>query len=347
MPPVATASATLNSAPRRRSRIAAVLLSLAAIGSAGLVTAPAASADTTCDKTDPAATATVAAGGDIQAAIDQVAAAGGGCVNLGSGTWTLSTSILMRSGVSLNGSGDTTLLQGPTTVYGFSLITLIGPEPRTDVTVQNLALNGRIPAAALTTDPDAVNPYGGALGIYFAAFTVDDRNIAVRNVGIKHTSQGIHIKGANGVALDSVTLQWNGIAYWLHNAYLRRTTNVTITNSVMDGSYSGDGLHVAGGYTGLTITGSQFNSNAAHGVLIQDRPADVLVQYCTASENSGDGIGATGDNLVIDANKTRNNAGSGIHTYVGSGSVTNNLTTGNTMNLNIHGTFTVSGNIES
>lgn len=339
--------------PRRRRRrrtafgsTAGAALLLAVLAGSGLgVGATTASAAVRCDQPDPVLQVSVSAGGDIQSALDKVADAGGGCVNLAAGTWTLSQSLQMRTGVALNGSGTATVLQGPTTVYDYALITLTGPEPRSNIMVENLKLDGRIPASALTTDPDADNPYSGALGIYFAAFTYDDQDILVKNTEIENTAMGIHIKGAQGVTLDNDHLHDNGIAYWLHNSYLRRVTDVLITHCTMDDSLIGTGLHVAGTSSGITIEDSEFSGNAAHGVNIQDRPQNVTLTDNTFNDNDGDGIMATGDNLVIDGNAALDNSADGIHTLVGSGSVTHNTSSGNgALQFDIHGSFTVSDN---
>jgi hypothetical protein len=47
----------------------------------------------------------------LQAAVDHIAGLGGGIVHIGPGEWTLRNSIVMRSGVSLVGSGDKTILR--------------------------------------------------------------------------------------------------------------------------------------------------------------------------------------------------------------------------------------------
>ena len=52
-----------------------------------------------------AADQSVSEGGDIQAAIDSVASSGGGTVSLASGTYMLSSSIKMKSNVTLEGVG--------------------------------------------------------------------------------------------------------------------------------------------------------------------------------------------------------------------------------------------------
>ena len=298
-----------------------------------------------CDNTRPVLNVAVPAAGNIQAAIDKVAAAGGGCVDLGAGTWTLGASLRMKNRVTLNGRGASTLLQGPGSVYGFALITGDGTEPLVDMTVENLVLDGRIPPSALTTEPNASNPYGGALGIFFAAYTTDDRNILIKNVEVRHTAMGIHVKGTTGLTLDGVDIHHNGIAYWLHNVYLRRCSDVTIVHSRMDDSLIGTGLHIAGGGQNIAISQSDFSGNSGSGMNIQDLPTNVTIQDSQMIGDKGDGISAVGTNLIITGVKAQGNTGDGIHTWGGTGRVEGNTATANqSANLSIHGQFTSSGN---
>ncbi|MFJ8495244.1 right-handed parallel beta-helix repeat-containing protein [Streptomyces sp. NPDC094038] len=299
-----------------------------------------------CDNAHPALDVGVAAGGDIQAAIDRVAAAGGGCVNLAEGSWTLRRSVRMKGGVTLNGSGASTLLQGPTSVYDYPLIDSDGTVPQTNMTVENMVLDGRIPPSARTTDPDANNPYADAMGILFAAYRANHRHVLIKNVEVRHTSMGIHIKGTTGVTLDGVNVHHNGIAFWLHNVYLRRCSDVVIVRSRMNDSLVGTGLHVAGDSRNITITDSNFSGNNSSGMNIQDLPANVTIRGSRMIGNNGDGISAVGTRLVITDNQARDNADSGIHTWTGTGQVDGNTASGNkSENLDIHGHFSISDNI--
>lgn len=314
------------------------------------------SAGPQCDRSRSALDVSVTAGGDIQGAIDKVAAAGGGCVNLAEGSWTLSRSLRMKSDVTLNGSGASTHLQGPTSVYDYPLVTGDGTTQPVDMTakslanmtVENLVLDGRIPLSARTTDPHATanNPYADAMGILLASSTGSFRNILIKNVEVLHTSMGIHVKGTSGVTLDGVNVHHNGIAFWLHNVYLRRCQNVMIVHSRMNDSLVGTGLHIAGdGSRNITIADSDFSGNDSSGMNIQDLPTNVTIRNSRMTGNDGDGISAVGTTLVITGDQARNNTGSGIHTWTGAGRVEGNTATGNDDgDLNIHGDFTVSGN---
>ncbi|MFF0143392.1 right-handed parallel beta-helix repeat-containing protein [Streptomyces sp. NPDC005227] len=294
-----------------------------------------------CDNAGSGLDIDVALGGDIQAAIDRVAAAGGGCVDLAAGSWTLSRSLRMKSGVTLNGSGASTRLQGPTSVYDYPLIDSEGTNSQQNMTVENMVLDGRIPASARTTDPDAKNPYADAMGILFAAYRENHRNILIKNVEVLRASMGIHVKGTTGVTLDGVDVHHNGIAFWLHNVYLRRCSNVTIIRSRMSDSLVGTGLHVAGTSRDITIADSDFSGNDSSGMNIQDLPANVKIQNSRMIGNNGDGISAVGTALVITGNRAQSNISAGIHTWAGSGRVENNISTGNKIDdFDIHGNFT-------
>lgn len=298
-----------------------------------------------CDNARSGTAVDVAPGGAVQAAIDRVAAAGGGCVNLAPGTWTLSQSLRMTSGVTLNGSGTSTLLQGPQAVYDYPLIADSGKEPLENMTVENLVLDGRIPASARTEERDAKNPYGNALGILFDAYTASHRNIVIKNVEVRHTAMGIHVKGTTGLTLSGVDVHDNGIAYWLHNAYLRRCSDVTISNSKFDDSWIGTGLHIAAGGENIVISGSQFSGNDSSGMNVQDLPKNVTIRDSRIVGNNGDGISIDADNLRITGNRVQDNTGTGIHTWAGSGQVEGNTATGNQKtDFDIHGQFTTGSN---
>ncbi|MGW2959446.1 hypothetical protein ACWDGI_13285 [Streptomyces sp. NPDC001220] len=62
------------------------------------------------------------------------------------------------------------------------------------------------------------------------------------------------------MTLDGVDVHHNGIAFWLHNVYLPRCTNVMIVNSRMSDSLVGTGLHVAGDSRNITIADSDFSA---------------------------------------------------------------------------------------
>lgn len=281
---------------------------------------------------------TVAPTGNIQAAIDQVAAAGGGTVNITSGGGTIRTPLRMKSNVTLNGAGNpaTTL-----TIGGSFTGIQHNAEGLSNLTVQNLKIAGN-------GENTSTNCHGiiiSSLGTYFR--TVKVSNVQVLSCG----GMGVHIKRANGITVSSSNLHDNGGFTLMHNIYIRESTAANVSGSSLNGSNGGTGLHVAGVCSNITIRNNTLSNNGSQGMNIQDTPSTITVQGNTADGNGrsdstrSDGISFTGTGALIDANTCRNNIGNGIHTWGGNGRITNNLATGNAKgNYNIHGSFTQSNN---
>jgi len=185
-------------------------------------------------------------GDDIQNAIDQVVASGGGTVSLASGTYILPASIEMSSNVTLQGAGNTTRLELPLDAT-YPMIIDDGTEPCNNMTVRNMLLDGNIPESKVshnfeyTTDPQ--NP---CLGILFDAGTeaTYHTNVIIENLEIHNTVDACHIKGVRGGYIDNVYFHHNGIFFWPgHNAYLRRCIDYTVKNSIFEASYNGSGVN--------------------------------------------------------------------------------------------------------
>ncbi|MDN5286517.1 MAG: C-terminal target protein [Mucilaginibacter sp.] len=282
-------------------------------------------------------TVTVASGGNIQTAIDNVAAAGGGTVNLASGTWTITSSIRLKANVTLNGAGNPN-----TTITSSTAMNIIttAQEGLSNLTVQNLKIVG------IPTDSTSNGIWIAALGNHFKNVTIS--NVQVTNCG----GMGIHLKRADTACVLNCNLHNNGKSVYFHNIYVRESTYITVSGNLLTGSPYGTGIHVAGVCNHLSITGNTVTGNAIAGMLIQDSPNVILIQNNTVSSNGvnhisahGDGISFTGTNATIDSNTANSNYEGGIHTWNGSGSVTNNHASGNGINYNIHGTYTQSNNL--
>ena len=291
----------------------------------------------------------VPAGGDIQAAINQVNGAGGGNVDLAAGTWTLTNSINMSSGVSLNGQGAATILQGPTNVYSWPLIRDTH-NFNSNMIVQNLILDGRIPLSALDTNYQSnnppVGPYSNALGITFtAAAGSEQQNVTFNNLEVRNTAFGVAPKGIVGLNISGCYIHDNGYYYWYHNVYVRRCNNVVITNTLSVASLMGDGLHDAGGGTNILVVDSIFDGNASDGINVQDTPVNITITNCDISYNVGE-FGFTGANALVTQNDIDFNQAIGFHSYGGSGIVSYNNAFGNLdADYDIAGSFTSTGNL--
>ncbi|MEV6512341.1 immunoglobulin-like domain-containing protein [Streptomyces sp. NPDC051642] len=151
----------------------------------------------------------VAPGQSIQAAIDDVAAAGGGVVRLGAGVHFLTTPLNMRSTVTLVGAGqDRTVIQYTGTD---SAITTTLKQIQ-DVVMKGFTLEG------------VKGDLGGALGIYFAGADPESAHhhrIALQDVTVKNfPGHGVHMKRTTDIITDHLTSMYNGERGSLfHNSY--------------------------------------------------------------------------------------------------------------------------------
>ncbi|MEV6546342.1 immunoglobulin-like domain-containing protein [Streptomyces sp. NPDC051665] len=151
----------------------------------------------------------VAPGQSIQAAIDDVAAAGGGVVRLGAGVHPLTTPLNMRSTVTLVGAGqDRTVIRYTGTD---SAITTTLKQIQ-DVVMKGFTLEG------------VKGDLGGAIGIYFAGADPESAHhhrIALQDVTVKNfPGHGVHMKRTTDIITDHLTSMYNGERGSLfHNSY--------------------------------------------------------------------------------------------------------------------------------
>jgi parallel beta-helix repeat protein len=287
---------------------------------------------------NPGSTVSVPSGGNIQAAIDSVAARGGGTVNLATGTFVITAPIRLKANVILNGAGDPN-----TTITSNTPMTIIttDQEGLANLTIQNLKIIGIAHDSA-------------SIGIWIASLHAYFKNVRIYNVQVTNCGGiGVHIKRADTASVLNCNLNNNGSTVFYHNIYVRASLYVTISGNTLTGSPNGTGLHVAGVCSHLTITGNTVTNNGIAGMNIQDSPDIVYIQNNTVSGNGanhitghGDGISFTGTNATIESNTTNNNYENGIHTWNGSGSVTNNNAIGNgEKNYYIDGSYTRSNNL--
>ncbi|WP_369188790.1 immunoglobulin-like domain-containing protein [Streptomyces sp. R08] len=151
----------------------------------------------------------VAPGQSIQAAVDSVAAAGGGVVRLGVGVHELTTPLNMRSTVTLVGAGqDRTVIRYTGTD---SAITTTLKQIQ-DVVMKGFTLEG------------VKGDLGKALGIYFAGAdpeSAHNHRIALQDITVKNfPGHGVHMKRTTDIITDHLTSMYNGEANSLfHNSY--------------------------------------------------------------------------------------------------------------------------------
>lgn len=264
-----------------------------------------------------ALTVSVAPTGNIQAAIDQVAAAGGGTVNITSGTGTVSTPLRMKSNVTLNGAGN------PTTTLnaGADIIVITqNAEGLTNVKVQNLKINGRGRTGSVNCS-----------GLIIESLGTHHQNVAISNVQILNCGgMGSHMKRCDNSSVTNCNYHDCGADLFHHNLYIRECAFTNVSATQLNNAPIGSGFHIAGVTNGGSITNSTLNNNGQNGMNIQDNPTNYTIDTCTADNNRNATAGRSD--------------GIGIAVWGGTGVVKNCTATGNaTLNYRISG-FTQSNN---
>jgi hypothetical protein len=250
---------------------------------------------------------TVPLGGNIQAAIDTMLAAGGGDVRLLAGTYKLSGSITMRSGVSLIGAGLATILDFQGAAYG---ILAVGTSSRyldgfslQRLTVKNAGLTG----AAM--DLDYAKNWN-VENVYFDNPTnsgmrvTRSRNFSVRDVTV-------YSAGADGFLITTLTA--------LTEDNVADVTRQFVFNNCVADSCTAKGFHVLNDGVGLIgiggtiyvqsirdgqFIGCQALDNGSHGFYTEkfagteNSSTRLTFAYCSMSQNSGNGVNETLDDNV-------------------------------------------------
>lgn len=264
-----------------------------------------------------ALTVSVAPTGNIQAAIDQVAAAGGGIVDITSGTGTISTPLRMKSKVTLNGAGNPA-----TTLNAGADITVItqDAEGLNLVTVQNLKINGR----GRTGSVNCAGLIIQSLGTHHRSVTIN--NVQILNCG----GMGSHMKRCDNSSVTNCNYHDSGNDLLHHNLYIRECSSTNVSGTQLNNSPFGSGFHIAGVTTGGSIKNSTCSTNGQNGMNIQDNPSNYTIDTCTANGNRNATPGRSD--------------GIGIAVWGGTGVVKNCTATANaTLNYKISG-FTQSNN---
>nr|WP_166682342.1 immunoglobulin-like domain-containing protein [Streptomyces sp. 846.5] len=205
----------------------------------------------------------VAPGQSIQAAIDAVAAAGGGVVRLGAGTHPLTTPLNMRSTVTLVGAGqDRTVIQYTGT--GSAITTTL--KQIEDVVMKGFTLEG------------VKGDLGGAIGIYFAGADPESAHhhrIALQDLTVKNfPGHGVHMKRTTDIITDHLTSMYNGESNSLfHNSYWLFDNRILQSDTQLSKPVLGKGAK----YTSTS---------------------DVITQRMEIHQTTGNGIQADGSNDV-------------------------------------------------
>jgi hypothetical protein len=242
----------------------------------------------------------VVPGGNVQVAINQAYANGGGQVNLAPGTYY--GNIVMYPSVTLNGSGSNTIIAAST---------ISGPQnnPASGYTVQNLVVDGQISCSyfsiGATNVPGLASVSGltGLPGINGGnpSGSPASYNLTYRNVEVKNTSIGMQCWSVYGLVITNCNFHDDGIGF-SHNIYLVGCPGFKFINCISAWSRTGDGLHLDfvsnGGFTNSFIQ-SEFDGEWNLGILNQafNGSANYIqltgcgIKFCgQAGSGNGDGI---------------------------------------------------------
>lgn len=218
---------------------------------------------------------TVPVDGNIQTAINQVASAGGGTVNLSAGTYTLSTTLYLKSNISLNGAGMAlTNIQIADTLQN---VIEDYAEGLSNVTIQNLKVTGK---ASVT-----------CYGILIQAGTTYHNNVQISNVEVTGAGMGVHFKRINNLNITNSNFHHNGclsqIGYY-HNLYIRSCNQVSVSNCYLNNSISANGLNVS--YCkNVTVSNCIADNNYFRGMRAADTDG-FAVLYCSMNGNGDVGL---------------------------------------------------------
>lgn len=281
----------------------------------------------------------VSPGESIQAAIDYVNSNGGGTVYLERGIHIVTSTIKMKSNVTIQGAGkyNTTVRN----TGNFDVISQFeyGQNSMTFLDFTIIGKNNE-----------------GCFGIKIESLGAYHHNFLARNVDIRNCGMGMHVKGIYGVVLQNCDFTCNGAPgkeYYFHNFYARRcSTEVRIENCKMNYSTTANGMNFS--YcTNVVISNCEASGNYFRGIRAADTKGFKVVN-CVITNNGAYGIIANSEvaattDIQINNNCVSNNGNKGIYAVDGAtGSCVDNNSFGNTnANYDLPGTVSQSGNISN
>jgi hypothetical protein len=266
----------------------------------------------------------VAPDSSIQAALDRCAGKKGWVI-LENAVYQLNAPLRIASGVTLAGKGKGSVLFLEPSIGTEVMIN--AEDNMHDITIKDLVLEG---AASINegTDPNnnrrtrSFQNAPARAGILFQSDArAPMRNIILERVTVRNfTKNGVSIKGAEGVTIDSCDFTGNGSSVVPgpgihHNLKLTRIREGKITNSRFDDSPWGSGIDLAMSRN-IFISGNETARNRLQGIRCADCN-NVSIGNCLSEGNDGNGFLA---DVLLDGNKSisvhdnlsRNNGMQGI-----------------------------------
>ena len=260
---------------------------------------------------------TVQPGGDIQAAIDRVTAAGvKGKVILVEGTYTCDATLVLKNYVTIVGAGrDKTTLRFAAGTFP-ALQNKGEYSVLKDAGVESLRMEGETKGAeryavSITALGDTKHR------------NITFRDVEITDLGMSHFKRCTSLVIENCYFHDNFVTPDEGGSLYFQNLYIRHCEGVTLQDCDLSGNPSSSCLHFVGG-TGITVrrvTGN--NSLVQDGVNIQESPSEMVIDNCAFCDNYRVGLDVQ--------------AADGI-------TITNCTCTGNGKNYSCSGTYTMSDN---
>ena len=283
----------------------------------------------------------------LQAAVDYVGQLGGGVVEVGPGEYLMRDSLHMRTGVTIRGSGDSTILMKAPSKrsllaadgdFGEEAITVADPEGFNigdGVYIATRQVNGFLTVCATVLNKrdgyltlsrplnaDCMMAHDAFVATVFpviSAYHVRDFRIENLTVdGNRAANEGID--GCRGAGI----FFYQGDAGVIENCMVRdyegdgisfqQSNDVRVLNSRVE-NCAGGGIHPGSGAQRSVVEGCEVSRNGRDGFFFCWRVRDALVQGNRFFDNGGVGISIghkDSDNLIRDNTVTGNLSG-GVH----------------------------------
>ena len=280
--------------------------------------------------TPPSNAIEVAAGEDIQAALD---AASGGWVVLGKGIHKLTTTLSVPSLVTLSGHGlETVLFLDPEAADRAGVAIVGAVDDLKDVTFRDFVVEGAIETEH-PDDPNSRRRVEGLpkakrrAGIVLAAQKVGQmKNIRFEHVTVRNCSRdGVSIFGAENLDIVACDFTFNGGSVVpgpgiQHNLLLSGVIDGRVVDSRLDWSPWGCGLDLSRSKD-ISVVNCETARNSLHGIRVTESE-DVILDGNLVEGNDASGIALTHQmdgsrGIDVKGNLVRNNAGLGIEVAEG------------------------------
>lgn len=288
--------------------------------------APLAGAQQGPTATPPSTAIQVAAGEDVQAALE--ACAPGGWVVLGKGVHKLSTTLKIPSHITLSGHGlETVLWLDPEAADRAGVAIANAADDLRDVTFRDFVVKGAVETEH-ANDPnsrrrlEALPKAKRRAGIVLAAPQNGEmKNVRFEHVTVQHCSRdGVSIFGVENLEIVACDFTYNGGSVVpgpgiQHNLLLSGIVGGRVVDSRLDTSPWGCGLDLSRSKD-VTVVNCETARNGLHGIRVTESE-DIRLESNLVEGNADNGVALEhrmdgSRRIEVKANIVRNNGGHGI-----------------------------------